>query len=236
MFRIHWSFPICLWQIVRRSLARDAFPGGAWERVNHTLFSTTGVASMNQPTRARLFERRPEVANDVIPGWTQTYAQAGCRFVYRQGYPTDRQVAASFDDRATLRTPHPRPLSRDLAAIREFWREFSVFDFRSVLERAQGFVGCAQRHGVVAPKGAVVAPKYRFCATAGLEREFCVSHSCVRRSIDFRTIASDRKKLAESRKCGDASAGLDRGSGEHRSLKVKSQSFEKLRMCAMRGC
>ena len=98
------------------------------------------------------------------------------------------------------------------------------------------FVGCAQRHGVVAPNGVVVAPKYRFCATAGLEWEFCVSHSCVRRSIDFRTIPSDRKKLAESRKCGDASAGLHGGSGEHRSLAMKSQSFEKLRMCAMRGC
>jgi hypothetical protein len=87
---------------------------------------------------------------------------------------------------------------------------------------------------VVAPKGPFVAPKYRFCATLGLGREFCVSHLCARGSIDFRAMGSDRILDGERPNFGDASAGLDWGSGAHGSLAVNSQSFEKLRMCAMR--
>jgi hypothetical protein len=184
---------------------------------------------MKRPTRTRLYQCRREVADDALQGWTQT-ASARC-----------------------MRAPQGTG-SRDLAAMREFpVCEIPLSDFEPqyfqkglprrwnmrifrirVVESSWVEVNVAHRHGVVTPKGVFVTPKYRLCATPGLWREFCVSRSCVRRSIDFRAIASDRKKLAKSRKCCDASAGLDGGSGELRSLAVKSQSFEKLRMCAMR--
>ena len=61
---------------------------------------------MNRPTRAKLYERRREVANYALKGWTQA---------------------------AIARHMHipPATVSRDLAAMREFWREFSVYDFDS---------------------------------------------------------------------------------------------------------
>jgi hypothetical protein len=164
---------------------------------------------MKRSMRGKVFERRREAAIYALMVWTQSAIARHAR-------------------------SSPGTVSRDLVTLREFWREFPVFDFRRFLEPARGSVDSAHRYEVVASKGDVVTPKYRFCATPRLEREFCVSRSCVRGSIGFRAIASDRIKLAESRKCCDASTGLDGGSGEHGSLTVNSQSFEKLRMCAMR--
>ena len=66
---------------------------------------------MNRPTRGKLYERRREVANFALKGWTQA---------------------------AIARQIHipPATVSRDLAAMREFWLEFPVYDFdRARLER-----------------------------------------------------------------------------------------------------
>ena len=93
----------------------------------------------------------------------------------------------------------------------------------------------ARGHDVVARWDDVVAPKYRFCATSGLGPELCVSRSYVRGSIDFRTTGSDRLAVEKRPNLGDASTGLDWGSGEHWPPGVKSQNFDKLRMCAMRN-
>ncbi len=59
---------------------------------------------MKRPTRARLSERRREVANLAPNGWTQ---------------------AAIARHRRLL----PTTVSLDLAAMRECWREFPVDDF-----------------------------------------------------------------------------------------------------------
>ena len=68
---------------------------------------------MNRPTRSKLCERRREVANLALKGWTQA---------------------------AIARHMHlpQATVSRDLAAMREFWREFPVYDFdRARLEQLQ---------------------------------------------------------------------------------------------------
>src|SRR5260370_35332470 len=68
---------------------------------------------MNRPTRSKLYERRREVANYAIKGWTQAA-------IARQMHIPEATV------------------SRDLAAMREFWREFPVYDFDSArLEQLQ---------------------------------------------------------------------------------------------------
>src|SRR6266700_5552163 len=68
---------------------------------------------MNRPTRSKLYERRREVANYALKGWTQAA-------IARQ-----------------MRIPEAS-VSRDLAAMREFWREFPVYDFdRARLEQLQ---------------------------------------------------------------------------------------------------
>src|SRR5258708_14374148 len=68
---------------------------------------------MNRPTRAKLYERRREVANYALKGWTQAA-------IARQMHIPQATV------------------SRDLAAMREFWREFPVYDFdRARLEQLQ---------------------------------------------------------------------------------------------------
>ena len=63
---------------------------------------------MNRPTRAKIYERRREVANYALKGWTQAA-------IARQMHIPEASV------------------SRDLAAMREFWREFPVYD----LDRAR---------------------------------------------------------------------------------------------------
>src|SRR5260370_2112886 len=68
---------------------------------------------MSRPTRSKLYERRREVANSALKGCTQA---------------------------AIARQMHipPATVSRDLAAMREFWREFPVYDFdRARLEQLQ---------------------------------------------------------------------------------------------------
>src|SRR5579859_6601992 len=68
---------------------------------------------MNRPTRSQLCERRREVANLALKGWTQA---------------------------AIARQMHlpPATVSRDLAAMRDVWREFPVYDFDKVrLEQLQ---------------------------------------------------------------------------------------------------
>jgi hypothetical protein len=68
---------------------------------------TTGVAIMKRPTNPQLFERRREVAFLAHKGWSQA------------------AIARH------LQVP-PATVSRDLAAMREFWREFPASDFEKV--------------------------------------------------------------------------------------------------------
>ena len=162
---------------------------------------------MKRPTRARLFERRRDVANSALTGGTQ---------------------AAIARHMRIPQAPRPaRSVSRDLAALREFWREFPVFDFPRFLEPTGGFVMRGACDDVVAPEGP-------FCATRRFVPEFCVSPPRVRAFSDLRTIASDGVVPGEPRECGDLSAGPDWGSGEDRWLAVMLRSFEKLRISAMR--
>ena len=68
---------------------------------------------MNRPDRAKLHERRREVANFHLKGWTKG------AIARHLGIPQGT-------------------VSRDLAAVREFWREFPVYDFDKVrLEQLQ---------------------------------------------------------------------------------------------------
>ena len=68
---------------------------------------------MKRPTNPQLFERRRDVANLVHKGWSQA------------------AIARH------LQIP-PATVSRDLAAMREFWREFPASDFEKVrLEHLQ---------------------------------------------------------------------------------------------------
>src|SRR5438552_12143460 len=76
---------------------------------------------MNRPTRSKLFERRREVANYALKGWTQAA-------IARQMHIPEASV------------------SRDLAAMREFWREFPVYDFdRARLEQGRSEPGFIRR-------------------------------------------------------------------------------------------
>src|SRR5260370_32650991 len=68
---------------------------------------------MSRPTRSKLYERRREVANSALKGCTQAA-------IARQMH-----IPQATD-------------SRDLAGMREFWREFPVYDFdRARLEQLQ---------------------------------------------------------------------------------------------------
>jgi hypothetical protein len=89
---------------------------------------------MNRPTRSKLYERRREVANYALKGWTQA---------------------------AIARHMHipQATVSRDLAAMREFWREFPVYDFDSIKTRGPRS-GSERGRYTLAQKG-------RFCATRG---------------------------------------------------------------------
>ena len=100
---------------------------------------------MNRPTRSKLFERRREVANYALKGWTQAA-------IARQMHIPEATV------------------SRDLAAMREVWREFPVYDFdRARLEPLQ-------KIDLVEAD----AQKGRFCATRGFVVESGVSPPCTR--------------------------------------------------------
>src|SRR5258708_581605 len=68
---------------------------------------TTRVAIMKRPDMTKLYERRREVANLALQGWTQ--------------------AAIARHMRITQGT-----VSRDLAALREFWREFPVHEVDKV--------------------------------------------------------------------------------------------------------
>lgn len=68
---------------------------------------------MKRPTNTKLLERRREVASYALKGWTQA------------------AIARH------LKIP-PATVSRDLAVMREFWREFPVYDFDKIrLEQLQ---------------------------------------------------------------------------------------------------
>ena len=68
---------------------------------------------MKRSTRTRLRERRREVANYALKGWTQA------AIARHMNIP-------------------PATVSRDLAAMREFWREFPIYDFHKArLEQLQ---------------------------------------------------------------------------------------------------
>jgi hypothetical protein len=170
---------------------------------------------MKRPANSQLFKCRREVAILAHKGWTQA------------------TIARH------LQLP-PATVSRDLAAMREFWREFPASDSgcgrtsrrNRISERGAHLA--ARKGRIVASRGRFVAPIYRFCATPGFTLKCYVSLALARVSRDFRAIPSDRKKLGESHKCGDASAGPDRGSGDAMQLAMNSPTFEKLRMCAMR--
>ena len=62
---------------------------------------------MKRSNRTKLFERRREVANYALQGWTQA------AIARHMSIP-------------------PATVSRDLAAMRDFWREFPVFDFDKI--------------------------------------------------------------------------------------------------------
>jgi hypothetical protein len=79
-----------------------------------------------------------------------------------------------------------------------------------------------------------VAPKCRFCATSDLAVKCYASRALARVSGDFRRIESDRMELGKSRKCGSASTGPDRGSGDAMQLTMNLPNLKKLRMSAMR--
>jgi hypothetical protein len=68
---------------------------------------------MNRPTRTKLYERRRQVANCALKGWAQA------------------AIARHLNiPQATV--------SRDLAAMRKFWRDFPVYDFEQIrLEQLQ---------------------------------------------------------------------------------------------------
>ena len=157
---------------------------------------------MKRSTRTKLFERRREVANYALKGWTQAAIARHMRI-----------------PEATV--------SRDLAAMREFWREFPVFDSERFLEPAGEFVIRAHSHDVVAPKG-------RFCATRRFVQELSASRPCVRPFGNLRTILGDGVVTGKPPGRGDSNAGPDWGSGEDGSLAVMLRSFEKLRISAMR--
>ena len=100
---------------------------------------------MNRPTRSKLYERRREVANYALKGWTQAA-------IARQMHIPEASVSC------------------DLAAMREFWREFPVYD----CDRARLEQGRSERgHHALAQKG-------RFCATRGFVVESGVSPPCVK--------------------------------------------------------
>ena len=68
---------------------------------------------INRPTRTKLYERRRQVANYALKGWTQAAISR---------HMSIPQAA----------------VSRDLAAMREFWREFPIYEFEKVrLEQLQ---------------------------------------------------------------------------------------------------
>ena len=114
---------------------------------------------MNRPTRAKIYERRREVANYALKGWTQAA-------IARQMHIPEASV------------------SRDLAAMREFWREFPVYDFdRARLEQlANGAI-------------TLLAQKGRFCATRGFMVESGVSPPCIRVFESFRMVGATERFL-----------------------------------------
>jgi len=201
---------------------------------------------MKRLTRGKVFERRRDISGPCAPDVTLARAPLTPKPLSRSGLclkkvsgtlrlrsGTRSPTIARVPDTFFRQSPHSEKRGageivvpalatflRDLAAICEFWREFCVFAFRRPIQPAQGFVGCAHRHRVVAPKCDVVAPKYRFCATPGLGREFCVSHSCVRRSIDFRAIGSDRPA------CRIAATQVMDWTGETASTVARGESAE----------
>ena len=68
---------------------------------------------LKRTTKTRLLERRREVANYALKGWTQA------------------AIARHMNIPTTT-------VSRDLAVMREFWREFPIYDFRKArLEQLQ---------------------------------------------------------------------------------------------------
>ena len=75
---------------------------------------------MNRPTRSKLCERRREVANFALKGWTQA---------------------------AIARQMHipPATVSRDLAVMREFWREFPVYEVNVAVRLLRKKADFAQR-------------------------------------------------------------------------------------------
>ena len=76
---------------------------------------------MNRPTSTKLDERRRQVANYALKGWAQAAVSRHMNI-----------------PQATV--------SRDLAAMREFWREFPVYDFEKVrLEQLQEDRPCRGR-------------------------------------------------------------------------------------------
>jgi hypothetical protein len=161
---------------------------------------------MNRPIRGKVFERSREISGAALTGWTPAGMNLGvaefAKFqavnttpeLWRVRLPRRPAVVHTIWPARSGRPPLPlipSPPNPSPAAWRGVQEKLLVQ--RRPAKPAEPFVNVAPIRDVVAPKGGVVAPKYRFCATLGIGREFCVSHSCVRRSIDFRTIASDRK-------------------------------------------
>ena len=144
---------------------------------------------MNRPTRSRLYERRREVANSALKGWTQA---------------------------AIARQMHipPATVSRDLAAMREFWREFPVYEVNVAVRLLRKKADFAQR------------------AVLWSNQPYPALHQRLRQFSNGKT---DRAVFGEPAECCDSSAGPGWGTGEDTSPAVSSSSVEKLRKSAMSG-
>jgi hypothetical protein len=95
---------------------------------------------MNRPTRTKHYERRRQVANHAIKGWARAA-------IARQ-----------------LNIPQAT-VSRDLAAMRKFWRDFPVYDFEQIRpKRLRGTDGRADRRPHVGTRAGLLsepAPEWK---------------------------------------------------------------------------
>ena len=159
---------------------------------------------MNRPTRSKLSERRREVANFALKGWTQAA-------IARQMHVPQATV------------------SRDLAAMREFWRECLVY--QSMGTRKKSVPAAKERAGTLTSTcSCAKRPILRNARFCGRIRRIPALHQSFRQ---FSNGWSGRAVFGVPGECGDSSAGPGWGTGEDTSPPVNSSSVEKLRKSAM---
>jgi len=199
---------------------------------------------MKRPTRARLFERRREMANFALAGWTQAAANpGGAEFA-------GIQAVTSTPELWRARLPR-RPPSRDLTAHRCHSSPPPLPRSRREERGAPEIVGTApatearhfsvdgpllfvHSHHVVAHSHDAYAHKGPLCASFGCVREFCASPPCIRTFSDFRAILGGGAVPRGLREYGDLNAGPNWGSGEDGHLAMQSRSLKKMRISALR--